>query len=247
VVGTHFTDYYTDEDININSIKLSKRIVQGDKLDPRIVSIYHQNGDINYLEVDSYPIFDDNKEVIEVEGIAKDITEQYTTQLELAYLSNHDALTGLMNRYSLYNQLEYIINDSKRNHKNLSLFYIDLDNFKLVNDTLGHHEGDKFLKEFSKNLTKNLRQNDILARIGGDEFVLVYTDIQPSNNYTLAQKLLKNIDNEIAQKYKRLHISVSIGIASYPKDGETVDELLKSADLAMYAIKQNGKNNFGIY
>jgi len=247
VIGTNFTNYYTDEDINENSIKLSEQIVQGDKIEPRVVSVYHKNRDICYLEVDSYPVFDEDGQVIEIEGIAKDITEQYTTQQKLAYLSNHDALTGLTNRYSLYNQIEYIINDSKRNKKNFSLFYIDLDNFKLINDTFGHHEGDKLLKDFSNSLKKHLRQNDILARIGGDEFILVYTDINPSSNYKLAQNLLQNIDQEIAQQYKQLHVSVSIGISSYPKDGQTVDELLKSADTAMYTIKQNGKNNFGIY
>ena len=247
VIGTNFTNYYTKEDINANSIKLSEQIVQGDKIEPRVVSVYHKNGSIYYLEVDSYPIFNDKKEVVEIEGIAKDITQQHKAQLELAYLSNHDALTGLMNRYSLYNQIEYVIHEAKRNKKSFSLFYIDLDNFKLVNDTFGHNEGDKLLKDFSKSLKKHLRQNDILARIGGDEFVLVYTDTHPNNNYELAQNLLQNISNDITKRYKNLHVSASIGISSYPKDGQTVDALLKSADTAMYIIKQNGKNNFSIH
>jgi diguanylate cyclase (GGDEF)-like protein/PAS domain S-box-containing protein len=246
VIGRCFTDFYTDDNINQLSIESLEMLTKGDKVPSRIVSVYHKNGEIRYLEIDSYPVLDENGDFIMAEGIARDITRQFTIQKELDYLSSHDMLTGLTNRYSLTNQLEYIISNSKRNKQRFSLFYIDLDNFKLVNDTFGHDQGDALLKNIARTLKKHVRENDIFARIGGDEFIIIYTDITDADIVHLAQTILQEIKTILTPEQKALQVSASIGISSYPKDGESVDMLLKNADNAMYAIKQQGKSGFGI-
>ena len=247
MIGTNFSKYYTDDAINKVSLDLAKKAIQGKETNSRIVSVQHKNGDIRYLEIDSYPLYDKNTQVSGVEGLAKDITQQFLLQQKLDYLSNHDSLTGLSNRHSLYNQLEYLIKDAKRHQQSFALFYIDLDNFKAINDILGHDEGDKLLQEFAHLLKAHARANDIVARIGGDEFILVYTDINEQTRDTLAQKLLESINSEITPKYKKYNLSASIGIATYPQDGTSMHQLLKSADSAMYKVKHSSKNSFANY
>ncbi len=247
VIGTNFSKYYTTEEINKFSLNLAKKTIEGEETNSRIVSIYSKDGKVHYLEVDSYPLHDKNGHVIGAEGLAKDITQQFLLQQKLDYLSNHDSLTGLSNRHSLYNQLDYLIKDAKRHQQSFALFYIDLDNFKAINDILGHDEGDKLLQEFAHLLKAHARANDIVARIGGDEFILVYTDINEQTRDTLAQKLLESINSEITPKYKKYNLSASIGIATYPQDGTSMHQLLKSADSAMYKVKHSSKNSFANY
>jgi len=247
IIGTNFAKYYTDEEINTISLELAKRTIEGEETNSRTVSLYSKDKKIHYLEVDSYPLHDEAGDVIGAEGLAKDITQQFLLQKKLDFLSNNDALTGIANRHSLYNQLEYLIKDAKRHKQSFAVFYIDLDNFKSINDSLGHDEGDKLLQKFASLLKTHARANDIVARIGGDEFILVYTDVNEETKNKLAQKLLENIKSEIIPQYKKYNLSASIGIASYPQDGSDVQTLLKNADSAMYKIKHSGKNSFANY
>ena len=244
IINTKITDYYSDEDMNKESLKLAKKTTQGEETDSRIISVLHKDGNKHYLEIDSFTLYNDAGEAYGAEGLAKDITSQYTLQQELDYISKHDSLTGLANRHSLYNDLEYIIKNAKRKHQSFTVFYLDLDNFKKVNDSLGHHKGDLLLQQFAHLLKEHSRENDVVARIGGDEFIIIYTDIESNSKEQLAQKLFANIQKEIVPIYKEFQLSASIGISTYPQDGSSVQELLKSADKAMYAIKKRGKNNF---
>jgi diguanylate cyclase (GGDEF)-like protein/PAS domain S-box-containing protein len=247
IVGTKFTDYLTDESINDAVIESALLTLQGESTGSLIISVWHKNRSKRYLEIDSYPLVDGKGEVYGVEGLARDITQQYILQQELAYLSSHDTLTGLANRSSLYTQLEYLIEDSKRHGQSFALFYIDLDNFKDINDFLGHDEGDRLLKRFAQLLQKHARSNDIAARIGGDEFILVYTDINAAKAEKLAKRLFESIQQEIIPLYRELQLSASIGIALYPKDALDAQELLKKADIALYRTKNGGKNRFSTY
>ncbi|WP_297441855.1 sensor domain-containing diguanylate cyclase [Sulfurimonas sp.] len=245
-VGNNLRDILTNDPINEQTIIEPQKFKQEKIPQSNIASVYHKDGSIRYLELDRYPIVNSDGELLEIEGIAKDITEQYLTQEKMDYLSTHDILTGLTNRYNLYNKLEYLIEDAKRNGKEFALFYLDLDNFKLINDTFGHDAGDAFLKDTATLLQKQIRQNDILARIGGDEFVIVYTNIHKNDIAKLAQGILETFTQDLDTKYKHLQVTVSIGISFYPNDGEDIDSLLQSADKAMYAIKHHGKNNYSI-
>lgn len=247
LIGTKFTELYTSDAINDEALQLAKHTLEGERYGSRIVSLYHKNGDVVYLEVDSYPIYDENGELTGAEGLAKNITESYLMRKKLDYLSNHDTLTGLLNRHALYIQLEYLIKDAQRHKEAFALFYIDLDNFKAVNDTLGHEEGDILLVKFAKLLQSHSRANDLIARIGGDEFILIYTDIDKQKTQTLANQLLESINKEIVPRYREQKLSASVGVACFPKDATTVRELLKSADSAMYRVKNSGKNSISFF
>lgn len=247
IINTYLTDYLSDDKVNTNAIKSVNKLLSGEQQAPKIISLIHKTGSLKYLEITSYPFFDENHKVLEVQGIARDITKEHEAQKRLYHLSNHDSLTGITNRHSLYNQLDFIIADSKRNHKAFALLYIDLDEFKNVNDTFGHEIGDLLLKEVTARIKKEIRQNDIFARVGGDEFIVVLTDVASSFVSKIAKIILDTLKADFILNNKKINISVSIGIATYPENGEDINTLLKNADSAMYKVKNSGKNNFGSF
>lgn len=160
---------------------------------------------------------------------------------EIEKLAYYDMLTGLANRTLFYNLSEKLLEDSKRHNKKLGLMFIDIDKFKNINDMYGHKVGDKVLVEVANLLTKSTRKSDVVVRHGGDEFLILLTDMKDYNNYrsiasriAAANKSLK-IDNNIEIK-----ISLSIGVSFYPRDGENIDQLISKADKAMYCVKNSG-------
>jgi len=243
----HYDSYLTDDPMNDIVKDMTNRAIDGKEQKPYILSIYHKDGTIYYFEVTEFPIFDVDGKVTEVEGIARDITEQYKIQEKLEYASEHDPLTGLANRTNLYNQLEYIITDSKRNKKRFAVLFLDLDHFKEINDNLGHDIGDKILIEVTHRIKDSIRQNDVFARIGGDEFIIVLTDVDKEYISRIAEKIIEIAQQPFNIENYNLSISASIGISTYPKDGQKIKTLLKNADIAMYKVKENGKNNFTYY
>lgn len=243
----HYSTYLTDEEINKTVVQKTEDIMNGKSPEPYIVSIRHKNGNTCYLEISEFPIYDSNNVVVEVEGIARDITSQYLLQQKLDYISKHDSLTGILNRLSLYNKLEYIIVNSKRNKKNFAVLFLDLDHFKEVNDTLGHDIGDLLLKDVVSRIKSCIRESDIFARIGGDEFVIILTDVDESYISKIASTIISILKTPFNIKENNIEISTSIGISTYPKDSDDVNRLLKYADLAMYETKISGRNNFSYY
>jgi len=243
-LGKPFKVFLNNHPMNHTIPQLAQNLFAGLTQDPHHVAFNHKDGSVRYVEINSYPVFDENDVVISVEGIARDVTIQYKTQEKLSYLSNHDPLTGIANRYNLYNKLEHIIKDSKRNKKHFTLMYIDLDKFKEVNDTLGHDSGDILLKQVVQRIQKEIRGNDVFARIGGDEFVIVLIDINKTYIHSLAEKILAVLNEPFVILNMQASISASIGLATYPDNGEDIQTLLKNADNAMYKVKDNGKNGF---
>lgn len=244
---THFTNYITDDKLNEHLIEHAVKAISGEIQEPEKIAIYSKNGSKLYLEVSTFPVFDENRKVTEVKGIARDVTQEYVAQQKLQYLSNHDTLTGILNRHSLTTKLEYIISDASRNKRTFALMYIDIDNFKGVNDALGHDAGDSLLKELVQKVKSKIRQNDLFARIGGDEFVIVLTNCNGTFTSTLAQNIIDEFQSEFIIDSQDINVTLSIGIAFYPRDGEDIDTLLKNADSAMYEIKKNGKNSFAYF
>ncbi|MCF6340732.1 MAG: EAL domain-containing protein [Sulfurimonas sp.] len=164
------------------------------------------------------------------------------------YQAHHDALTGLPNRVLFNDRLNRAIVKSKRKNTNFALFFIDLDRFKHINDSLGHTIGDEVLKIISKRFKKIIRRNDTISRLGGDEFTVLAEDLREKTDASLlAKKLLDILSKPIIIKGHTLYISSSIGISLYPKDDTNADNLLKYADAAMYKAKDEGKNNFQYY
>jgi len=176
--------------------------------------------------------------------ISRDITPRKLAERQLAYTATHDPLTGLVNRLLLYDRLAQQLASARRQQSMFALLYIDLDQFKAVNDTLGHNVGDQLLKAVGIRLTTILRrETDTLARMGGDEYMIILAEIpQAEDGEAIARKVMDVIRKPYDLEGIRHHISPSIGIAVYPQDGKTPEDLIKAADLAMYAAKSDGRN-----
>ena len=174
--------------------------------------------------------------------------ERKRLQEDVTYMAHYDQLTGLANRTLFHSRLEHAISLAERRDEQVVLLYLDLDNFKPVNDALGHDVGDKLLIEVGKRLKSTVREMDTVARLGGDEFALVLEAVKHSSDVvSVANKILQNLTNVFLIDNQSLYIGASIGIAFYPHCGKSVDTLTKNADSAMYKAKQNGRNQYQFY
>ncbi len=193
-------------------------------------------------------IRNDKNEIIFYIASFADISEQKASEARIAHLAHHDILTGLQNRFSLEDRLEQSLTIANRDQSLVALFFIDLDRFKNINDSLGHHVGDKLLIEVANRLKQCVRESDIVARIGGDEFVIVLTGMQDTTQAAvIAESLLKDVSKPYTIDQHTLETSPSIGISIYPDDGPNVDELMRNADIAMYHAKEQGRNNYHFF
>ncbi len=166
----------------------------------------------------------------------------------LAYKANHDELTDLPNRALFNDRLAVAIKKADRNKSALGVFFLDIDYFKQINDQYGHDVGDEILKRFAQRLRECLREADTLARIGGDEFMIILEENKDlTTSKTVAKKILKAMQQPIELGESKLMISTSIGIAIYPNDANNAEDLIKNADMAMYAAKEAGRNNFKFF
>lgn len=179
-------------------------------------------------------------------GMLRDISEQKLAQQRIVQLAHYDMLTHLPNRSLFYDRLDQAILMAKRHQRGIALLYMDLDGFKKVNDTLGHHVGDLLLVEAAERLRLCVRESDTLARLGGDEFTLILNDIHERKDVAMvSKKIIESIAVPFDLESHSVHIGVSIGIAIYPDDAGVVEgELLIVADKAMYAAKAAGKNTY---
>ena len=212
------------------------------------VELIKKDGAIAYNEISVNLIRNKNGEAIGFRGISRDITERKRQQEKIHYLATHDSLTGLPNRMMLNQLLSHAINAAKRHNRKLAVFFIDLDRFKIINDMLGHEAGDRLLQEIALRFRQALRSMDIVARMGGDEFVVLIEEIENCEQIsTVAHKLMAEAAKPFSLMSEEFRVTASIGISIYPKDGETEQSLLKNADIAMYFAKEEGKNNFQFY
>lgn len=187
-------------------------------------------------------------EVIGVLTLASDITENSQNRQRIEHLAYHDALTDLPNRTLLNARVAYAINHAKRYSEQLGVLFLDLDNFKSINDALGHSVGDLMLIEIAHRLSSSIRDYDTVARMGGDEFTILVTNIKQTEDLaSLAAHIIKKFELPIKVAGVDFFITASVGIASYPQDSDNVIDLLKYADSAMYVAKKNGGNNYQFY
>lgn len=215
----------------------------------------NENGDVIILSTSKVPLKDRDGSIIGVLGSYADITKQrniedelHNQKITLHHQVHHDSLTGLANRTFFNERLEQAISKAKRNNTVVALFFIDLDHFKEINDSLGHNIGDEVLKEVTKRLEEGVRKEDSIARLGGDEFTIILEDlIQGQDASLLASKILESLSESIVISGNELYVSSSIGISLYPDDGASAQNLLKFADAAMYKAKDEGRNNFQFY
>jgi diguanylate cyclase (GGDEF)-like protein/PAS domain S-box-containing protein len=194
------------------------------------------------------PIFDRYGNVTGTVIAFRDITQMRAMAQKMARLAQHDYLTGLPNRMLLNDRLAQAIVYAKRHGTQLALLFLDLDNFKHINDSLGHLAGDKLLESVAQRLVGKVRQSDTVSRQGGDEFViLLLEDVHAENAAITAEKIIQSLVQPHRIDEHELHITTSIGISLYPDDGGDADTLIKHADTAMYHAKQKGKNNYQFF
>jgi len=176
-------------------------------------------------------------------GVARDISERKKAEEIISYQANHDLLTGLPNRTLLKDRLSLAIAQARRSEQSLAVLFLDLDRFKLVNDTLGHVAGDELLQAVAARLKDCLRDGDTLARVGGDEFMLLLPGVRTEEDAaSVAYKIIGVLKRPFSIDGHDVFVSASIGVALYPRDGKTIDSLIKHADIAMYHIKERGKD-----
>ncbi len=180
--------------------------------------------------------------------ILADITERRQAEERMRHIAQHDALTGLPNRLALLMRLGQLLPESRRHQWSMAVMFIDLDRFKIINDTLGHQVGDEMLREVACRLSAVVRETDYVARLGGDEFVIILPAIaMPADAAIVANKIIASLSTPIQAEGHELHTSPSIGISIFPDDGADGDSILKNADTAMYHAKAAGRNNFQFF
>ncbi|CEK12051.1 GGDEF/EAL-containing response regulator [Legionella hackeliae] len=177
----------------------------------------------------------------------RDITKRALLEEQLHHQATHDSLTQLPNRVLLTDRLSQLISYSKRNNSMFCVLFFDLDRFKLINDSFSHIAGDKLLQDVVQRIRQVMREEDTLARLGGDEFVALLKSHDETNVAKIAKKLLDVFHTPFEVNSHQIWITPSIGIATFPRDGETIDELLRNADIAMYRAKEQGGNQFQFY
>lgn len=212
-----------------------------------------KNGEVYWSRLSISPVFDEDDHISHFVGVSEDISELKKAHDSMRHMAFYDALTELPNRRLFFDRLKQAVERNCRNKTSAAIFFLDLDGFKEINDTLGHDAGDIVLKEVSDRLLGLLRKSDTVARQGGDEFTIIMDDLNGSTSQIvndiekLAEKIILKIAEPIDLSAIKIRISMSIGITLYPNDGNSVEKLLKNADTAMYQSKKSGRNTYTFY
>ncbi|MDR6583409.1 MULTISPECIES: putative bifunctional diguanylate cyclase/phosphodiesterase [Herbaspirillum] len=211
--------------------------------------VYRRDGDIIWISENARAVYDDADKLICYEGTVEAITERKLYEAEMRHQATHDALTGLPNRNMLHEHLQRAIQVARQKGGLTAVVFVDLDQFKFINDSLGHQVGDELLKTVAQRLQACLRDTDMVARQGGDEFVLVLQN-QTGGEQGIAevmQRILAAVARPWQAGDREFQVTASIGVSRYPADGKDVETLLKQADSAMYRAKEQGRNNFQFF
>ena len=246
LVGMDFLDIFTSEYKDLLSERYEKRL-SGEEI-PHVyeAKIQQKNGKFKHVEV-SFGLITYNGKPTDM-GFFRDITKRINAEQEIIKLAHHDALTGLPNRV-LFNE-HFILAEAhaRRNKQKMGVMLLDLDYFKEINDTLGHNVGDQLLQVVGSRLTSLVRKEDVVARMGGDEFMILLQEIEHSNDVvTTSQKIVEALRYPFIFGGHDIHITISLGAAIYPEDGEDIHTLLKNADIAMYRVKEKSRNDYQLY
>lgn len=208
----------------------------------------HRDGHRVVLETSGVPIIDAAGEFRGYRGTDRDITERKHYEEQLEKQNNQDALTGLASRNLLRDRTEQAIAFAMRHRRSVALLFLDLDDFKRINDSIGHGAGDTLLRTIAGRIAACVHERDTLARLGGDEFVILLTDLENQQEVALtAARILRAIDRPMAVAGREISVSASVGASLFPQDGDSYDTLLRNADAAMYSAKQAGRNTFRFY
>ncbi len=215
---------------------------------PPTCILIRRDGEESAIEDSSAPIHDRRGRITGAVMVFHDVSTARVLTLKLAYMAQHDTLTDLPNRNLLNDRLSQAIGAAQRHHGALALLYLDLDRFKLINDSFGHLVGDRLLQSVAERLRECVRTTDTVSRLGGDEFVILLSEVAHEQDAAhCAEKLLQAFRKVYLLDDHELHVTASIGIVVYPGDGTAVETLMKNADSAMYEAKKHGRNDFQFY
>lgn len=258
--GSHMVGLTEDDEINLDT--WMDRVLPTDREDfERFLHHFHNindnygqlqfrmigdNGTTRWLHCRGKGIYDQDARLIRVSGFFTDITERIESEESINRLAYYDVLTGLPNRAMLYKEMTHQFVQSENMSTSTALLYMDIDDFKTINDIKGHQVGDKVLVKIAKDLISEINC-DAIARIGGDEFVIICRDCDENGARKVAYNIINVVSRPLTIDGSEFNISCSIGITIYPKDGTDIDEILMNADNAMYLAKDHGKNQFEFY
>lgn len=220
-------------------LKSQSKLIQGLYHEYRIIDA---SGEVKWMEDKVFPIVNSEGHIVRLDGIVQDITERKRTEEEIHFLAYHDYLTQLPNRRMFDQKLEQVISDYQGRSDRFALFYLDMDRFKLANDTLGHEIGDLLLRKIAKRLSSAAGDNEVF-RMGGDEFTIIQTNLDRKRPRALAKEILSEINRPFYIDGYEIHLTTSIGIGIFPDDESSLKKLKMNADAALYRAKELGKNN----
>ncbi|WP_295418856.1 EAL domain-containing protein [Sulfurovum sp.] len=242
-----FIERYSDVFVKAMDIEDPDRPIDQKDIMPSELKLKHKNGSMRYLELREFPILNVEGKIESIEGILRDVSKEVKTRKKISDMLHFDTLTGISNRLHLEILMEKLLFDHYGKEQRFALLFLDLDHFKHINDTLGHDIGDSLLQQIAESVAQSLRENDIFARVGGDEFIIILDDLD-SINLTLAiHRIMKLVRKPWTVRNYELRVSASMGIALYPDDGKNSIDLMKNADIAMYQSKKLGRDNFTFF
>lgn len=241
-------DYMVGSGTDPKDIEAIRAAVSGARPESLTIRSYRKDGTQFWNQLFISPVRDTTGTLTHFIAIMNDISEKKEQDQQLAYQATHDVLTGLGNRSLFHDRLYHDFELARRHDRMLAILFIDLDEFKPINDTLGHKVGDRLLISVSERLNRVVRPSDTLVRFGGDEFVLLLPDLdRPAEAQEVAERLLYQLDRPHRVENHELHISASIGIATISDEVEEPEKLLQRADMAMYKAKQQGRNTYEVF
>jgi diguanylate cyclase (GGDEF)-like protein/PAS domain S-box-containing protein len=243
------SDCLVDPDLAAPNRMLDRKVIKtGQALQSFERELTSISGERRVFVTTKSPLRDSNDTIVGVLTSALDITDRKRAEQHLLHAARHDALTNLPNRNFLYDRLRREVARARRGDRSFALHFVDIDEFKSINDLLGHDAGDSFLKEITQRLLKIVRPDDMLARLGGDEFAIVQVSVNGESDASgMAEQVINAVGLPFMYAGKRFSCGASIGITLHPGDATEVSKLVKNADLAMYQAKEGGGNQFRFY
>lgn len=205
------------------------------------------DGSLRWLQSRIFPLLDKEGKVKQSAGVMIDITDRKEMEERIEHLAYHDSLTGLPNRAYLEKSFDYLLQQAWQSGQRLAVLFIDLNGFKFVNDNLGHQAGDRLLKMIAARMKESVRDRDLLARVGGDEFIVVLRGGNHQEFTGVAERIVNRFNDPFSLEGHLVPITLSLGISVYPEHGSTLDELLEKSDHAMYVAKQRGDNQIQLF
>ena len=227
--------------------KMHSTLLEGNVYHNKISSVC-KDGSLYQADITVIPLLNQDKEVSHFVALIKNIGEHLTDSQELQYAASHDALTALPNRALLLDRLQQAISKAHYHKRLVAILHIDLDLFENINENLGHQTGDDLLKQLAQRFSTTIREGDTIARIGGDEFIILLDDFDSDSSLSaIAQKVLSSLSLPFKINDNEIHITASIGISIYPNDAESAESILEHAKTALQRAKNLGKNNFQFF